>query len=227
MSLACLLLDKDKQHVTVQSPGRGEEHLGCGWRDTGCVTAQRYSHWLEAEIRPGDGELQHDLGMFLRGFPAVLCLRVTVWRQAAHVDVLEGECCSAGPLTDWHKGAESAAGFEVLMIKCYQLLIISMPYGRAAVSRYVLGTKETQKLYNLSLLLVIQEFNLGHRYQDSIMVNTGSGPGDTETGYGLCAEVATANRGNAHDSALTTGALLICARGTATAQINTPAGVYF
>lgn len=34
----------------------------------------------------------------------------------------------------------------------------------AAVSRYVLRTKETQKLYNLRLLLVIQEFNLGHQY---------------------------------------------------------------
>lgn len=80
------------------------------------------------KLRPGDGEVQHNLGMFLRGFPAVLS-QVTVWRQAAHVGALEGECCSAGPLTDWHKGAESAAGFEVLMNKCYQLLIISMPYG--------------------------------------------------------------------------------------------------
>lgn len=59
------------------------------------------------------------------------------------------------------------------------------------------------------------------------MVNTGSGPGDTETGYGLCAGVATANEGNAHDSALTTGALLICAGGTVTAQINSPSAVYF
>lgn len=87
-----------------------------------------------------------------------------MWRQAAHVGVLEGECCSAGPLTDWHKGAESAAGFEVLMTKCYQLLLISMPYGNAAVSRYVLRTKETQELYNLRLLIAMQEFNLGHQY---------------------------------------------------------------
>lgn len=71
------------------------------------------------------------------------------------------------------------------------------------------------------------KFNLGHQYQDSIMANTGGGPGDTETGYGLCAGVATANKGNAHDSALTTGALLICAGGTITAQINTPPSVYF
>lgn len=33
------------------------------------------------------------------------------------------------------------------------------------------------------------------------MVNTGSGPGDNETGYGLCAGVTTANEGNAHDCA--------------------------
>lgn len=107
------------------------------------------------------------------------CLRESLCGdQTAHVGVLEGECCSAGPVTDWHKGAESAAGFGVLMTKCYQLLIISMPYGSAAVSRCVLGTKETQKQYRLSLLLVIQEFNLGHQYQDSIMVNSGGGPGD-------------------------------------------------
>lgn len=61
-----------------------------------------------------------------------------------HADMLEGESHSASPLTDWHKSAESAAGFEVVMTKCYQLLIISMPSGSAAVSRYILRAKETQ-----------------------------------------------------------------------------------
>lgn len=100
-----------------------------------------------------------------------------------------------------------------------------MPYGSAAVSRYVLRTKETQELYNLRLPIAIQEFNLRHQYRDSIMVNTGSGPGDTETGYGLHAGVVTANEGDAHDSVLTTGASLICAAGTVTAQINSPSAV--
>lgn len=59
------------------------------------------------------------------------------------------------------------------------------------------------------------------------MVNTGGGPGDTETGYGLCAGVATANKWNARDSALTTGASLVCTGGTVTAQVNTPSAVYF
>ena len=64
--------------------------------------------------------------------------------------------------SDSHKSAESAAGFEVVMTKRYQLLTISMPSGNAAVSRYVLRAKETQKLYIFSLLLVVQEISLGY-----------------------------------------------------------------
>ena len=55
---------------------------------------------------------------------------------SVHVGMSEGESRSAGPLTDWHKSAESAAGFEVVMTNCYQLLIISMPSGSAEVSRH-------------------------------------------------------------------------------------------
>lgn len=59
----------------------------------------------------------------------MLSHRVNMWRAnvwypvplSAHVGTLEGKSCSAGPLTDGHKSAESAAGFAAVMTKCYQL----------------------------------------------------------------------------------------------------------
>lgn len=71
---------------------------------------------------------------------------------SAHVGMLEEERHSAGPLTGRQKPAESTAGFAVVMTK---LSIILMASGSAAVSRCVLRTQKTQKLFIFTLLLVL------------------------------------------------------------------------
>jgi len=132
------------------------------------VLGREESIWAEGE-RPGQkmegfGTIWACfLEFLLQSCLIMLSHRVNVWRPVAlhpapcsvHVGMLEGESRSAGPLTDWHKSAESTTEFEVVMTKHYQLLIISMPSGNAVVPRYILRTKETPKLHIFNLLLVV------------------------------------------------------------------------
>lgn len=112
VTLACLLPDKDKQHVAVQGPGRRWGALGVwleGLRVCYCPAAlpTLAGSWDQAGRWRGSALPGH---VFKR---VQSCLRESLCGdQAARVGVLEGECCSAGPLSDWRKGAESAAGFE-------------------------------------------------------------------------------------------------------------------
>lgn len=69
---------------------------------------------------------------------------------SAHVGMLEEESRSAGPLTGWQN--RLTVGFAVVMTK---LSIILMASGSAAVSRYILRTQKTQRLFVFTLLLVL------------------------------------------------------------------------